>query len=118
MSKTIEHEVLGALREAVAIHEGEAKPARAYTIFNARRLPARPAPIPSAARIVALRRRLRCSQPAFASLLNVSAPTVRAWEQNLRRPHGAAARLLQLLAAKPTVVQDVLLSPESRRAIR
>lgn len=114
MSKAIEQAVLESLREAVAIHEGTAKPTKSYTVFNARRLPAEPAPIFSASRITQLRHQLQCSQPAFASLLNVSAPTVRAWEQNQRKPHGAAARLLQVLAAKPTLFQGVMTAPVVR----
>jgi DNA-binding transcriptional regulator YiaG len=79
MNKKIEKAVLASLRQAVAIHVGTARPAKGYTMaYTARRLPAIPAPRFTAARIVALRHAMKCSQPAFASLLNVSAPTVRA----------------------------------------
>jgi putative transcriptional regulator len=115
MNKKIEKAVLASLRQAVAIHDGTASPAKGYTIaYTARRLPAIPAPRFTAARIVALRHSMKCSQPAFASLLNVSAPTVRAWEQSQRHPHGAAARLLQVIAAKPNVIRTFVSAPRSR----
>jgi len=49
------------------------------------------------ARLVALRERLCMSQASFAGLLNVSAKTVESWEQGVRKPGGAALRLLQIL---------------------
>jgi putative transcriptional regulator len=115
MNKKIEKAVLASLRQAVAIREGTARPAKRYTLaYTARRLPATPAPRFTAARILELRQLMKCSQPAFASLLNVSAPTVRAWEQNQRHPHGAAARLLQVIAAKPNVIRSVVSAPLGR----
>jgi DNA-binding transcriptional regulator YiaG len=44
------------------------------------------------------------SQTEFAALLNVKVPTVRAWEQGINVPSGAAARLLQALDEDPTLV--------------
>lgn len=47
------------------------------------------------------------SQPVFASLLNVKAATVRAWEQGQRIPDGAAARLLEILSADSSLAQKL-----------
>lgn len=47
------------------------------------------------------RRRLGMSQHVFASMLNVSRGSVRNWEQGLRKPEGAAMRLLQIVEEHP-----------------
>lgn len=47
--------------------------------------------------VAALRGRLKMSQAEFAVLLNVSPKTVESWEQGLRPPGAAAARLLQVV---------------------
>jgi putative transcriptional regulator len=47
--------------------------------------------------VAALRARLKMSQGEFAVLLNVSPKTVESWEQGLRPPSAAAARLLQIV---------------------
>ncbi len=49
--------------------------------------------------------RFGVSQPVFASLLSVTASTVRAWEQGLKTPSGAASRLLELAEIEPEVFQ-------------
>lgn len=49
------------------------------------------------------------SQAAFAQLLNVSAATVRAWEQGHRVPDGASARLLEIAARSPDVLRALAL---------
>lgn len=59
------------------------------------------APRFTTARIAALRERLGFSQSVFAAALNVSAETVKAWEQGKRVPDGAVLRLLQLAEEHP-----------------
>ncbi len=51
------------------------------------------------------KRRFGVSQPVFASLLSVTASTVRAWEQGQKSPSGAARRLLELADIAPEVFQ-------------
>lgn len=58
--------------------------------------------------------RFGVSQPVFASLLSVTASTVRAWEQGLKTPSGAASRLLELAEIEPEVFQR--LAKERRSA--
>lgn len=41
------------------------------------------------------------SQPVFASFLSVTPSTVKAWEQGLKTPSGAASRLLELAEMDP-----------------
>jgi putative transcriptional regulator len=54
--------------------------------------------------LVALRSRFRMTQGAMAAALNVSPKTVESWEQGIRRPGGAALRLLQILE-DPTLLR-------------
>jgi len=44
-----------------------------------------------------VRDRLGCSQAFFARMIGVSTDSVRSWEQGLRKPSGAAARVLDFL---------------------
>lgn len=64
------------------------------------------APHWSKTKIVTLRKdRFHMSQPAFAAVLNVTASTIRAWEQGRKEPSGAAERLLQVADRDPSVFQ-------------
>lgn len=54
--------------------------------------------------IQALRRRLGLTQADFARVLGVSKVTICHWEQGLRRPDGASARLLQIAERTPEAV--------------
>jgi DNA-binding transcriptional regulator YiaG len=87
-------------------------PHRKITLLNT--WPPPPPPQLSPKKIAALRRRLKMSQPYFAALLNVSAGTVKDWEQGLRRPGHAALRMLQLIAAEPSVAQAIVGKPVVR----
>lgn len=73
-------------------------------------VPNRP-PVMSAQAIQRLRQRLEMSQGLFARTLNVSTNTVRSWEQGERKPSQAALRLLQILAANPHMVGEILGCP-------
>jgi putative transcriptional regulator len=53
-----------------------------------------------AARVKALRERLRLSQTVLASVLNTSASTVRKWEVGDKRPSGPSQRLLDIIDRK------------------
>jgi putative transcriptional regulator len=69
-----------------------------------------PAPPPKfgASDVVRLRRRLQMSQGVFAQVINVSAKTVQNWEHGTRKPSHASLRLLQIVAAQPTIVRSIL----------
>ena len=51
--------------------------------------------------IRAIRRSLNASQVLFARFLNVSANTIRSWEQGTRRPQGADLKLLAIAKRNP-----------------
>lgn len=62
-----------------------------------------------------IRRKLKLSQPEFASTFNVSLATVRNWEQKRRKPEGPALVLLRVVAKHPEAVIDAL---EPRKGAR
>ena len=51
--------------------------------------------------IQAIRKNMSLSQSVFAQLLNVSASSVRQWEQGKRKPSGSTKVLLELLEKSP-----------------
>jgi putative transcriptional regulator len=80
----------------------------ARATLTARVAEASPAPTYTSARIARIRNGLRLSQPVFAMALNVSAETVRAWEQGKREPDGAALRLLQIAEQHPEWIMETV----------
>ena len=77
-------------------------------------VPARP-PDLRGQEVLRLRQQLKMSQDVFARMLNVSSKTVQSWEQGERRPARAALRLLQILAALPEEVCQVVGVRRARR---
>ena len=53
-----------------------------------------------AAKVKALREKLRVSQAVLASVLNTSLSTVRKWEVGDKRPSGPSQKLLDIIARK------------------
>lgn len=51
--------------------------------------------------IISIRKKLNLSQAVFAQILNVSASSVRQWEQGKRTPSGSTKVLLELLEKSP-----------------
>ena len=95
-------ELIGSLNEVIK-HERGQKKLRVSSV----EIP-KPARRWKRTEIAQLRRnRLGMSQPVFASLLSVTTSTVRAWEQGLKRPSGAASRLLEVAAIDPQVFKRV-----------
>jgi putative transcriptional regulator len=82
-----------ALKEAEALKRGEQTGARITT---------------SGVIVKRLRARLDLSQAAFARRFGVPVGTVRDWEQDRRKPEGAALSLLRVIAYAPDVVQEAL----------
>lgn len=92
-------ELIFGLKEAAAYAHG-AKRLRKTTL----EIPA-PARLWRKEQIASLRRCFGISQPVFASLLNVTASTVRAWEQGWNSPSGPARRLLEVAYLEPGIFQ-------------
>jgi len=55
----------------------------------------------SSSQIRSIRKSMNLSQSVFAKLLNVSASSIRQWEQGTRYPAGATKVLLELLEKSP-----------------
>ena len=110
MKKTkLGQELIASLTEAVDYERGKKK-LRTSTL----EIP-EPAKHWRKEQIARLRKELfGVSQPVFASLLSVTASTVRAWEQGLKTPSGAASRLLEIAKIEPNVFQR--LAKEKRSA--
>lgn len=96
-------ELIAGLKEALSHERGEIK-LRSYTLE-----------IPEPARrwrkeqIADLRKnRFGVSQPVFAAFLSVKVSTIRAWEQGLKSPSGAASRLLELASMDPEIFRCLI----------
>ena len=99
-SKNMADGLMRGLQEAVAYSKGRLK-AKEHVV----EVPG-PAPKWTSSSIRRLRKEVYgMSQPLFAALLNVTPSTVRAWEQGVKTPSGAAARLLQLLSLDSRVME-------------
>ena len=103
--KSIEERLIASAKEALAIKRGEIAPARTYDLpLTARNTSADRAPSYTKEMIASIRNALGLSQAVFADVLNVSLGTIRSWEQGLRAPDGAAARLLQVAEQNPAAL--------------
>ena len=94
-----EAEMLESVAEFVeTLKAGKAHTLRSTTIELPEPLPER-----SGAEVRALRERLKVSQGLLAALLNVPHVTVSSWENNQRKPSGAALKLLSIAEAHPEI---------------
>jgi putative transcriptional regulator len=88
--------------------EGE----RALTTAHAGKLTLRtygvaynPAPVVTAAELLALRERLRLSRSVFARYLRTNLRTLENWEQGRARPNAQAALLIRMVEKYPDTVE-------------
>ena len=97
MKKTkLGQELIVGLKEAISYERGEIN-LRSSKVS----LPNDP-PQWSKQEISTLRvKKLKISQPIFAAYLGVSPAALRAWEQGLKKPSGAARRLLEIINNGP-----------------
>ena len=97
MKKELFDDLMAALNDAARFERGGKLSLRTVAI------PPPPRPM-SPRQIRALRRRMRVSQAVFGCAMNVSTETVQSWEQGVRKPGGAALKLLRLAAADPRIL--------------
>jgi putative transcriptional regulator len=88
--------LIKAAEEGLAIARGEADPAT-YRVF-----------VPSEVDVRKIRRRMKLTQDEFATKFGLPVATVREWEQNRRRPEGAARVLLTVIEREPEAVSRAL----------
>jgi DNA-binding transcriptional regulator YiaG len=99
-------EIIEGLTEAIAFERGEKTGAVFVAApIGARQAKAEAAPDFSADDVVKVRKALKFSQTLFAQALNVSAETVRAWEQGKSPPSGPSKRLLEIAQKFPHVLK-------------
>ena len=98
---TMSEQLRAGLEDSIAFSQGQIS-----LVTTA--LPA-PPPQPGPAAIAELRSSLRMSQAVFAAVINVSVKTLQSWEQGIRRPSCAAARLLQMIGDDPKLAWTVML---------
>jgi len=68
----------------------------------------KPVQIEEAPDVASLRRRLRLSQGAFATLFGIPLATVKDWEQGRRTPDAPARAYLRVIAQNPRAVRNAL----------
>jgi putative transcriptional regulator len=115
--RTIGQRLVASAREAVSIERGKLAPAK-VTRHTAARAEVEPPPQYGPARIRGIRDQMDLSQPLFAAALNVSAETIRAWEQGKREPDGPTRRLLEVAEEHPDVFLEKVRArsrPSARR---
>ena len=91
--RNIGQEILEGIKEIKNFKKGEIK------------LTTRTLNEPSTAKII--RKRLRLSQTAFASLMGVSPRTIQDWEQGRRKPQGPAKSLLRIAEQYPEIFIEI-----------
>lgn len=87
-------ELIQSADEALAIARGELAPARAIEHNDID--------------VAAIRKAMNLSQERFAARFNLSAATVRDWEQGRRRPDKIAENLLRVIRHAPETVERAL----------
>jgi putative transcriptional regulator len=88
--------LIQAAREGRAIARGEADP-KTYRVH-----------VPAEIDVRKIRQRLKLSQAEFAAKFGIPAATLRDWEQNRRKPEGAARVLLKVIKEEPEAVSRAL----------
>lgn len=88
--------------KSFAVHAKSAKAMPKVRITQVA-VPAKLKPLPPED-IKRIRTRLGVSQATFAALLNVPRNTAISWENGLRKPSGAALKLLSLVRQKPEIL--------------
>jgi putative transcriptional regulator len=104
MKKTkLGQDLIAALGEAIDYHQGKID--LRTTEFE---LPNEPKKLTTSA-IRSIRSKLNLSQPVFAKYLGVSDKAVKAWEQGLSTPSGAAARLLEIAQKNVNIFKKLVM---------
>jgi putative transcriptional regulator len=93
MKRPVFDELLESVKQGAAIMKGTMNPSRTMEFPEAE--------------VRKIRERYRLSQDRFASLMGISVPTLRNWEQGRRKPEGPARVLLRVAAEHPEAILDI-----------
>jgi putative transcriptional regulator len=102
MKEEMFKELLESVRQAGSVIRGEMEPSRVLAV--------------EAPDVKSIRTKFGVSQDEFASLLGISVRTLENWEQKRRIPRGPARVLLEVAAAHPEAVWDVVQHARKERA--
>lgn len=91
--------LLEGLEEAVAHAEGRKTKARKRVVM---------VEVPAQIDVVAIRKRLGLSRPAFCARYGFSVRTVEKWEKHERNPDGPARAYLTVIEREPAAVERAL----------
>jgi len=94
MKDELFNELLESVAEGAKIIKGKSKPSRIFNFGNDK--------------IVKIRNKYGLSQQKFATLLGISAGTLRNWEQGRRKPMGSAKILMAIADKHPETLLDVV----------
>jgi putative transcriptional regulator len=94
MDKQLFNELVESLQETKDIIQGKVKPSRVFKIESNK--------------VKDIRNKTGLSQNDFASILHISVRTLQNWEQNQRKPSGAAAALLTVIEKMPKQTLEIL----------
>lgn len=98
--QTVAEGILQGAREALAVAEGKAAPARVYEVH-----------VPAEIDVRRIRIKLGMTQAEFALRFGFPVATVRDWEQKRRRPEGPARAYLKVIDHDPATVSQALAVP-------
>jgi putative transcriptional regulator len=70
--------------------------------------PPKPAPLPGAIDVAAVRNRTGLTQAEFSARFGLSRKTLQNWEQGIRRPDATGLLLLLLIDEHPNIVRSVV----------
>jgi putative transcriptional regulator len=96
MSKKAFEKIAAGLNDAVAVARGRANPST-YRVH-----------VPTDVDVRKIRRSLKLSQAEFAAKFGLPTATIKDWEQQRRKPEGAARVLLQVIKNEPEAVSRAL----------
>lgn len=100
----LERSLITALEQALAFERGELQLRTRTLEIPERSAEIQAPPAFDGERVRAVRAKLALSPQKFATTLNVSPQTVKAWERGARRPEGPTLRLLEIAEEHPEVL--------------
>ena len=94
MDKNLFNDLLTSFNEALEIKKGIKKPSRIFKL--------------EAKNVKNIREKTGLSQNEFAHMIHISVRTLQNWEQNKRKPSGAAGALLKIIENIPNKAKKIL----------
>jgi len=103
MKKELFKELLDRVKQGGAIMKGTIKPLRTFSFPESE--------------VRKIREKYGLSQDKFATLIGISAATLRNWEQGRRKPEGPARVLLRVVATHPDALLNIIANKKARKQV-